>query len=114
MRVRLPAPPRLQENYHETNHDGLPRTVVYDHYYELCMDKGWQRLSAALFGQLIRRVFPSVRIRRLGPRGSSAYYYEGIGVLPTSPLARRPDVHATSLELTRYGGSSNLLVRLLN
>ena len=84
-----------------TERDGLPRTVVYDHYYDFCVHHGLTRLSSAVFGVLVRRLFPTVRVRRLGRRGSSTYYYEGMGVRPESALARRDDVLRSSLARIR-------------
>jgi hypothetical protein len=92
---------RLRDNYAVVAGDGLPRTVLYDHYYDFCLQTEQPRMNAAAFGNLVRAAFSSVRVRRLGRRGSSTYYYEGLGVRPDSALASRDDVLRTSLRRLR-------------
>ena len=80
----------------------LPRQLLYDHYTEFCAERHLDPLNSALFGKVIHQVFPFIRTRRLGERGHSRYYYQGIRVRANSPLAGRPDV----LQSARHGNRS--------
>lgn len=79
------------ENYETAQGVSLPRSTLYHDYLHHCAENNIDAINAASFGKLIRSVFLRLKTRRLGIRGNSKYYYDGIRVKPTSPLARFTD-----------------------
>ncbi|KAL7751643.1 hypothetical protein RI367_003109 [Sorochytrium milnesiophthora] len=56
----------------------IPRQDLYDHYKRFAESHDVAPMNAAGFGKLMRGVFPDLKTRRLGTRGSSKYHYCGI------------------------------------
>lgn len=82
--------PELHKKSPEKN--ALPRIAIYKMYYIMCrklMQKyGTESISAenkqkvilgnAIFGKLIKLVYPDIKLKRLGSRGESKYNYLGM------------------------------------
>lgn len=56
----------------------VPRNRIYARYVRVCADHNLPPLLPALFGKLVRILFPNLTTRRLGMRGQSKYHYCGI------------------------------------
>ncbi|XP_069768032.1 DNA-binding protein RFX7 isoform X2 [Narcine bancroftii] len=67
----------------------LPKQEVFDEYKGYCDNLGYNSLSAADFGKIMKNVFPNMKARRLGTRGKSKYCYSG--------LRKKAFVHMPSL-----------------
>jgi len=93
---------RMRNTYIPADRESLPRAVVYSHFCEFCHSVELSPWSMANFGRLMRHCFPNVRVRRLGHRHHSKYYYEGIAVRPDLPLSRREDVVKSQRSGDRY------------
>ncbi|KAM3586387.1 Transcription factor rfx3 [Umbelopsis sp. WA50703] len=68
----------IQENYEEEADQSVARNEAYEHYAFFCESLNLRPINSALFGKLIRSVFPNMKTRRLGTRGASKYHYGGI------------------------------------
>ncbi|KAG7883133.1 hypothetical protein KL937_000306 [Ogataea polymorpha] len=55
-----------------------PRNRIFNQYVQLCQQYGVQPVVNASFGKLVKALFPGIKTRRLGIRGSSRYHYCGI------------------------------------
>ena len=107
----MTPPTRIQQTYQTAERESLPRAVLYGHYREHCEQRGAPVWNIANFGRLLRYCFPAVRIRRLGHRHQSKYYYEGIAVRPDSELSRREDVIMTQRSGDRYAAQAQTRAR---
>ncbi|KFZ61181.1 DNA-binding protein RFX8, partial [Antrostomus carolinensis] len=58
-------------------------------YMETCSPNSKSQVNSATFGKLIRLVFPGLRTRRLGTRGSNRYHYDGIAIKKDSSFYAR-------------------------
>uniref|UniRef100_A0A5K3FHP3 RFX-type winged-helix domain-containing protein n=1 Tax=Mesocestoides corti TaxID=53468 RepID=A0A5K3FHP3_MESCO len=76
----------LLQNYETAEGVSLPRSTLYSHYLNHCLDYWLEPMNPASFGKLIRSVFVGLRTRRLGTRGNSKYHYYGIRIKQTSSL----------------------------
>lgn len=85
----------LRKNYESDSASSLPRNVLFQHYTEFCLSHHIVRLNTAGFGRLLRQTFPNLKTRRLGHRGNSKYFYQGIRVQSSSHLSARPEVLST-------------------
>ena len=56
----------------------LPKQEVYDDYKDFCQKSNIDCLCVADFGKAMKQIFPTVKPRRLGQRGSSKYCYAGL------------------------------------
>lgn len=77
---------RLFENFELNENMNIPRDQVYEHYHTFMNGQNVDPINNASFGKLMRTVFPSIEVRRLGSRGSSRYYHSGIALKSTSEL----------------------------
>ncbi|KAG2182579.1 hypothetical protein INT43_007510 [Umbelopsis isabellina] len=68
----------IHENYEEEADQSIARNEAYEHYAFFCESLNLRPINSALFGKLIRSVFPNMKTRRLGTRGASKYHYGGI------------------------------------
>nr|XP_040126807.1 DNA-binding protein RFX8 isoform X2 [Ictidomys tridecemlineatus] len=57
---------------------------MYEIYVETCGQSAENQVNPAMFGKLVRLVFPDLGTRRLGTRGSARYHYDGIYIKKTS------------------------------
>ncbi|GMM32848.1 Rfx1 protein [Saccharomycopsis crataegensis] len=64
----------------------IPRNRIFAKYVTVCADHGVASLSPALFGKLIRMIYPCITIHRYGVRGQSKYHYCGITLLDNTPI----------------------------
>ncbi|VDK37399.1 unnamed protein product [Taenia asiatica] len=102
----------LLQNYETAEGVSLPRSALYSHYLNHCLDYWLEPMNPASFGKLIRSVFVGLRTRRLGTRqvpivphlnsedlrgfesnlrltffrGNSKYHYYGIRIKQNSSL----------------------------
>ncbi|VDL50623.1 unnamed protein product [Hymenolepis diminuta] len=58
----------LLQNYETAEGVSLPRSLLYSHYLNHCLDYWLEPMNPASFGKLIRSVFVGLRTRRLGTR----------------------------------------------
>ncbi|KAG7813963.1 hypothetical protein KL921_000237 [Ogataea angusta] len=61
-----------------------PRNRIFNQYVQLCQQHGVQPVVNASFGKLVKALFPGIKTRRLGIRGSSRYHYCGIKLVGDS------------------------------
>ncbi|KAM7540435.1 hypothetical protein Aperf_G00000045332 [Anoplocephala perfoliata] len=62
----------LLQNYETAEGVSLPRSTLYSHYLNHCLDYWLEPMNPASFGKLIRSVFVGLRTRRLGTRMTSS------------------------------------------
>ncbi|XP_052011103.1 DNA-binding protein RFX7-like [Xyrauchen texanus] len=79
----------IRNHLQEHPETSLPKQEVYDEYKSYCDSLGYNALSAADFGKIMKNVFPNMKARRLGMRGKSKYCYSG--------LRKKTFVHMPSL-----------------
>lgn len=70
----------LKSNYEIDNRVSIPRSVLFSHYMHHCSMAQIDAVNPATFGKIIRIVFPDLKTRRLGVRGSSKYHHFGIKI----------------------------------
>ncbi|XP_013385696.1 DNA-binding protein RFX7 [Lingula anatina] len=87
----------IKNNYEEDKDNCLAKHEVYKDYESYCTQHGIRVLGVADFGKVFKCVFPAVTSRRLGPRGQSIYYYNGIRKKPSVPTNTNP-CHAIKRE----------------
>ncbi|CAG5957872.1 unnamed protein product [Menidia menidia] len=68
----------IRNHLEEHPETSLPKQEVYDEYKSYCDNLGYNPLSAADFGKIMKNVFPNMKARRLGMRGKSKYCYSGL------------------------------------
>jgi putative DNA primase/helicase len=74
-----PARAFLRDNYQESlNGENVPCEKIYGAYKIFCDANGCRVMNERSFGQHVRRIFPSVTRRRVGPRENREYVYEGL------------------------------------
>ncbi|VDO01975.1 unnamed protein product [Rodentolepis nana] len=66
----------LLQNYETAEGVSLPRSLLYSHYLNHCLDYWLEPMNPASFGKLIRSVFVGLRTRRLGTRYAVASLYQ--------------------------------------
>ncbi len=64
-------------------------SVLYDAYFRFCKGRGYHPLGEATFGREVSRTFQNIQRRRLGPRGSRKYTYQGICLSEQNDLDTR-------------------------
>ncbi|KAG8189206.1 hypothetical protein JTE90_013739 [Oedothorax gibbosus] len=82
----------------------LPREIIYDHYLKFCQSQKMLPICKATFGKVIRNTFPTVSSKRLGARGQSRYYYDGIGIKPKGEHLH--SITGSKHGITRFSSSS--------
>eukprot|EP01087_Luapelamoeba_hula_P017894 TRINITY_DN5693_c0_g1_i2.p1 TRINITY_DN5693_c0_g1~~TRINITY_DN5693_c0_g1_i2.p1 ORF type:complete len:705 (+),score=108.92 TRINITY_DN5693_c0_g1_i2:468-2582(+) len=97
----------MKRHYCADAEGSVPKEWIYNHYVELCE---WQRLTPSknnIFSKMLKKVFPGVRSRRLGPRGKGIPHYGGIRSISGSqeegedyvpPLSQQPPIHTDEEE----------------
>lgn len=66
----------LRENYKMGKSGSTSKNAVYQHYLDMCQEKGIEpSISATYFGKLVKRAFPDVKYNRKGPRGGTKQHY---------------------------------------
>lgn len=60
---------RIGANYQEMDGVSLPRSSLYENYLKWCGRIGYDAMTAASFGKLVKQRFPDLKTRRLGTRG---------------------------------------------
>ncbi|KAI8577741.1 hypothetical protein K450DRAFT_250604 [Umbelopsis ramanniana AG] len=68
----------IHSNYVIDKDHSVARNDAYEHYISSCEGLNLRPINSALYGKLMRSVFPDMSTRRLGTRGSSKYHYGGI------------------------------------
>jgi regulatory factor X 1/2/3 len=68
----------LMDNYVAAVGVNIPRSTMYDQYCAHCVETRLEAVSSAMFGKVLRTVFPQIKTRRLGNRGQSKYHYCGV------------------------------------
>uniref|UniRef100_H3D865 Regulatory factor X7 n=1 Tax=Tetraodon nigroviridis TaxID=99883 RepID=H3D865_TETNG len=95
----------IRNHLEEHQETSLPKQEVYDEYKSYCDNLGYNPLSAADFGKIMKNVFPTMKARRLGMRGKSKYHcYSG--------LRKKAFVHMPSLpnlDLQKSGDGCELM-----
>ncbi|MEQ2301984.1 hypothetical protein AMECASPLE_001735 [Ameca splendens] len=71
----------IRNHLEEHPETSLPKQEVYDEYKSYCDNLGYNPLSAADFGKIMKNVFPNMKARRLGMRGKSKYPYNEMNKL---------------------------------
>nr|XP_026264409.1 DNA-binding protein RFX8 [Urocitellus parryii] len=74
----------LVDNFCVCEGYSVPRCLMYEIYVETCGQNAENQVNPAMFGKLVRLVFPDLGTRRLGTRGSARYHYDGIYIKKTS------------------------------
>nr|VZH94073.1 unnamed protein product [Spirometra erinaceieuropaei] len=77
----------LLQNFETAEGVSLPRSALYSHYLNHCMEFWLEPMNAASFGKLIRSVFVGLRTRRLGTRPDIGV--TSSRVMPELPTATR-------------------------
>jgi putative DNA primase/helicase len=80
-----PARMFLLETCRESPADETPCGRLYQAYRDWCLSNGYSPLADRSFGKEVKRVFPKVERREIGPRGSRAHVYCGLvaeGLIP--------------------------------
>jgi len=66
----------LRENYKVGKSGSTSKNAVYQHYLDMCKEKGIHpSISATYFGKLVKRAFPDIKYNRKGPRGGTKQHY---------------------------------------
>merc|ERR1712066_828153 len=68
----------IQDNLQLCEETSLARKDVYEEYEIYIRKLGSAPLLQSDFGKVMRLIFPEVKSRRLGARGSSKYCYAGL------------------------------------
>ncbi|ODV88085.1 hypothetical protein CANARDRAFT_173945 [[Candida] arabinofermentans NRRL YB-2248] len=58
-----------------------PRNRIFNKYVAVCLENNISHVCNASFGKLVKVLYPSIKTRRLGIRGSSRYHYCGIKLI---------------------------------
>ncbi|GAV00461.1 hypothetical protein RvY_11304 [Ramazzottius varieornatus] len=74
----------LKEHFHTKRGSLVPKGFLCDRYEEFCQVTGRKPMNNATLGRFIRGVFRGLETRRLGARQQSRYFYNNLGVKPTS------------------------------
>ncbi|XP_047379019.1 DNA-binding protein RFX8 isoform X2 [Sciurus carolinensis] len=74
----------LVDNFCVCEGYSVPRCLMYEIYVETCGQDAQNQVNPAMFGKLVRLVFPDLGTRRLGTRGSARYHYDGIYIKKSS------------------------------
>ncbi|KAF6738182.1 DNA-binding protein RFX5 [Oryzias melastigma] len=92
----------IRSHLEEHSDTCLPKQDVYEAYKRYCKNLRHRPLSAAIFGKIIRDIFPNIKARRLGGRGQSKYCYSGIRrkTVLNMPLLPNLDLKNDPSELT--------------
>ncbi|CAG05560.1 unnamed protein product, partial [Tetraodon nigroviridis] len=93
----------IRNHLEEHQETSLPKQEVYDEYKSYCDNLGYNPLSAADFGKIMKNVFPTMKARRLGMRGKSKYPFG---------LRKKAFVHMPSLpnlDLQKSGDGCELM-----
>ncbi|XP_055558710.1 DNA-binding protein RFX8 [Falco cherrug] len=85
----LPVVRWVADNFCVSEGCTVPHRLVYELYLESCSPDSKYQVNSATFGKLIRLVFPGLRSKRLGPRGSTRYHYIGITIKKNSSFYAR-------------------------
>lgn len=81
--------------------DGLiPRDKIFARYVTVCADHGVSSLLPALFGKLIRVIYPCITVHRYGNRGQSKYHYCGISMVEPPSGSATPGRYRLALEVS--------------
>lgn len=86
----------LNLNYVASKDGSIPRCIIYQHYCSDFKKEGIEPLNTAMFGKVIKMVFPFIRSRRLGNRGNSKYHYFGVSVRNTHSFSEA-DAEASTM-----------------
>lgn len=73
-----PARGFLEEYCDANSMDSVSSQDLYDAYKTWCGRNGYRPLGEKIFGKEVKRVFPNVEKRKLGPRGDRFYAYQGV------------------------------------
>jgi len=76
----LGYPPRLQTKFSLKNAGSISKRSVYEDYLQMCQANNLETTSAAVFGKLLHKAFPSVKTTRKGPRGAAKHHYKFLGI----------------------------------
>ena len=75
-----PARMFLLETCCEAPEGQAPCGRLYELYRDWCESNGYSPLASTSFGKEVRRAFPKVERREIGPRGSRIYAYCGLSI----------------------------------
>ncbi|XP_048747396.2 transcription factor RFX4-like [Ostrea edulis] len=62
--------------------NSFSRGEIYRAYIIHCEKNNITHCNPAIFGKVLRTVFPDIKTKRIGTRGKSRYHYCGIGIKP--------------------------------
>lgn len=68
----------LKQNYDEDPDGSLPKDDIYQRYLQVCYDNSITPSKNNIFSKMLKKIFPQIRSRRLGPRGRGIPHYGGI------------------------------------
>ncbi|OWA51680.1 hypothetical protein BV898_16153 [Hypsibius exemplaris] len=74
----------LKEHFQTKRGSLVPKGFLCDRYEEFCQTSGRKPMNNATLGRFIRGVFRGLETRRLGARQQSRYFYNNLGVRPSS------------------------------
>ena len=96
----LGYPPRLQTKFSLKNAGSISKRSVYEDYLQMCQANNLETTSAAVFGKLLHKAFPSVKTTRKGPRGAAKHHYKFLGIKDV------PEFHASGISFPSTSSST--------
>ncbi|XP_062865329.1 DNA-binding protein RFX7-like isoform X2 [Trichomycterus rosablanca] len=100
---QLPTYSWIRSHLEEHTDSCLPKEEIYETYRKHCHTLKLHSLSTAIFGKVIREVFPGIVARRLGGRGQSRYYYSGIRRRTVLNMALSPRLEVRNHQAEQLG-----------
>uniref|UniRef100_A0AAQ4PPP3 RFX-type winged-helix domain-containing protein n=1 Tax=Gasterosteus aculeatus aculeatus TaxID=481459 RepID=A0AAQ4PPP3_GASAC len=97
----------IRNHLEEHPETSLPKQEVYDEYKSYCDNLGYNPLSAADFGKIMKNVFPNMKARRLGMRGKSKYPFILMIFFPFKAFVHMPSL--PNLDLQKSGDGCELM-----
>lgn len=97
----------LASTYEMFDGASVARRDVYGEYCDFCQRYSLNATTAAIFGKLVRMVFPAISSRRLGRRGANVvHYYNFRKKLAPGPVPTTPHTTSTSTSSSSTSSSS--------
>ncbi len=81
---------RLSKAYELSAGHSVARRDVYQDYVAFCEANCLCPTTAAIFGKMVRMVFPNISSRRLGKRRANVVHYYNFRKTPTNPTCTSP------------------------
>ena len=69
----------LGSTYNLIPESKIQKSILHEEYLNYCRVNNKLHLNPASFGKIVKQIFPGITTRRIGQRGSSHYFYIGLG-----------------------------------